>query len=364
MRRLLFFLFRLALIAAVIFLGSKYYPELSGILSRTSEGLTELSDKGLGVVKKTAAPAPSAVVGEIPGECRFPLAYSIGSIDSRFGVSKEAVRSAASEAEDIWERSASKDIFEYSKDGIPINLVYDERQAETDRLKSKLAGLEGGRDRYEFLKSEYESLASKISLAKDSFESLKSVYESVSSAFSSRAAAFEADRRKYENEVAEWNAKGGAPESEYSRLSAENEALRERASGLNSDLENIRKVYASLEEARDSLNNLISRANAAAALVNLAAGSLNERVAEYNHVAGGREEFVTGFYRSSPAGRTIEVFQFTSPSELSLIIAHELGHAAGLGHAEGDKSIMYPKTVAGLTSASPEDLALLENFCK
>lgn len=364
MGRLFSLLFRLAIIIAVIFIGSRYYPEFSGILRRASDGLTELSDKGLEVVEKIAAPDSSAVIGETPGDCRLPIAYSIGSIDSRFGISKEAVRSAALKAENIWERSARKNVFEYSAEGIPVNLVYDERQEETDRLKSKLDDLESGKDRYNYLKNEYESLTAEVASARDVFESLKSSYDSVSAGFSAKTAAFEADRSDYEKEVAAWNAKGGAPEAEYARLSAESESLRRRAGELNAELENIKNVYDSLSTARDSFNSLVSRVNAAASLVNAASGALNERVVEYNHIAGGREEFVTGFYRDSLSGRVIEVFQFDSPEELSLIIAHELGHAAGIGHAESDKSLMYPKTISGLISASVEDISLLESACK
>lgn len=364
MRKLFLLFFRLMIIAAAIFFGWKYYPEISGIFRRASESLIDLGDKGLEITEKIDAPSLSGIVRDLTDECRLPIAYSIGSIDSRFGISKEAVRSAALNAEDIWERSANTGIFEYSEGGIPVNLVYDERQAETERLKSRLDELKSGRERYDYLRTEYESLAAEVSSARDVFESLKSSYEAVSTGFSEKVAVFEANRSSYDKEVAKWNAKGGAPEAEYTRLSVESESLRRRADELNVELKNIQKVFASLSAARDSFNNLVSRINAAASLVNAASGALNERVAEYNHIAGDREEFVTGFYRSSSVGQVIEVFQFDSPEELALIIAHELGHAAGIGHAESDKSLMYPKTVPGLISASTEDLSLLYASCR
>lgn len=360
MSKFLSFLFAMLAIVATVFAWEKYSSAIPNIFDRIGEEIIGPE----GIAEYAVPDFPAALDKITGGGCRLPITYSIGSVDPGFGVSKEAVVSAAFAAEKLWETSAGKNIFEYAADGIPVNLVYDERQIETDRLKNKLTNLETSRERYDLLIAEYEALSSEITTAATAFESLKSSYESASASFSDRASAFEIDKATYEKEIAEWNAKGGAPEEVYTRLAAESKSLKDRAMELNTELEGIRKIYSSLEAARDSLNNLIGRANAAAALVNSIAASLNERVIEYNHFAGGREEFITGFYRSSPVGKKIEVFQFGSANELALIIAHELGHAAGIGHAEEERSIMYPKTIIGLSRASAEDISLLEASCR
>ncbi len=61
--------------------------------------------------------------------CPTPIAYSIGSVDERFGVSAEALRDIAAEAEGLWEGAVGRDLFVYEpSSAFSINLIYDERQ--------------------------------------------------------------------------------------------------------------------------------------------------------------------------------------------------------------------------------------------
>jgi len=49
-----------------------------------------------------------------PPPCTEPILYSIGVFDTRFGVSKETFRKDIALAEEAWEKSAGKNLFEYS----------------------------------------------------------------------------------------------------------------------------------------------------------------------------------------------------------------------------------------------------------
>src|SRR6185369_17119194 len=61
--------------------------------------------------------------------CRQPIAYSLGQFDTKFGISKTDFLIAVATAEEIWEKSAGKQLFEYAPDGaLKINLIYDARQ--------------------------------------------------------------------------------------------------------------------------------------------------------------------------------------------------------------------------------------------
>jgi hypothetical protein len=72
--------------------------------------------------------------------------------------------------------------------------------------------------------------------------------------------------------------------------------------------------------------------------------------------------------RVAGISREIRVYRFASRDELRLIIAHELGHALGLGHVATDDAIMseeydtgvHPEGIDGLDSA---DAALLAARC-
>src|SRR5436190_282611 len=69
--------------------------------------------------------------------CKTPITYSIGTFDTRFGISKADFIKAVSDAEVIWEKPISKNLFAYASDGrLKINLIYDSRQQQTQVLKN------------------------------------------------------------------------------------------------------------------------------------------------------------------------------------------------------------------------------------
>ncbi len=299
------------------------------------------------------------------GKCTFPLKYRIGEIDPRFKISRADVVAAAGKAETMWEAGLAENAYENSEDGtgLPINLIYDERQAETDYLNKQFTDLTDKKVKYDYLRREYDSLVSNMNASKDSFESLRNLYESFLTKFNIKKAQFEKDKRIYDERVADWNSRGVITEEEYKSLQEEGTRLRSVAADLNADFEDLKNIYSQLEAAKDSFNMVIGKVNAVAELVNKTAESLNERVVEYNHLSEGRDEFVTGYYKQSPTEKQIDIFQFGSKEELVLIIAHELGHALGMGHATTSESIMYPKTTDKVKSASAEDLRLLREAC-
>jgi len=69
--------------------------------------------------------------------CGAPIPYRIGEIDERFGMTREEFLSALQSAEKIWEKPSGMDLFTYSNAGsaMPVNFVYDQRQATTEKLK-------------------------------------------------------------------------------------------------------------------------------------------------------------------------------------------------------------------------------------
>src|SRR3989344_3020351 len=74
--------------------------------------------------------------------CKQPIAYSLGSFDERFGISKDRFLEAIKKAEAIWEAPTGKDLFAYKTDGrLKMNLVFDYRQE--GKLELGTPGLPG-----------------------------------------------------------------------------------------------------------------------------------------------------------------------------------------------------------------------------
>lgn len=266
--------------------------------------------------------------------CRTPIHYRIGNIDSRFNTSLEEVVRIAKNAEVIWETPIGKNLFVYDEAAaFPINLVFDDRQKNAelaDELREDLAQKEG---MSESVGAQYERLIVE-------FRALKKKYES-------QVVSYEAKLAAYNDEVAEWNKKGGAPKDAMQTLEKKQQELIRQQSELGS--------------LAASLNQLVTKLNAIGAKGNSLITDYNTIVNEYNDRFAEAEEFTQGDY----TGKEINIYQFDAENELTIVLAHEFGHALSIDHVPTPHSIMYyfmdeQQVSKGL---SAEDIAGFNQVC-
>ena len=242
--------------------------------------------------------------------CRVPVRYSIGSIDERFGVSHEQVRTALAAAEQLWEDVSTQELFIYDETSpFAVTLRYDERQGATDQGEIARLTLEDKQHMGEEIRTQYEESVAQ-------YEKQKTAYEADAATYEKKLAAHNA-------EVAKWNERGGAPERVYAELAREQEALSRENAVL-------------MERARE-LNQLVATVNALGEQGNKAVADYNENVAWYNQFFGSEREFTQGEY----TGDGIIIYQFSTDGELRRVLAHEMGHALSLEHVEGERSVMH-----------------------
>ena len=113
-----------------------------------------------------------------------------------------------------------------------------------------------------------------------------------------------------------------------------------------------------LQQEANRLNQLAKSLNQKADNYNSGVVKINSTIGTFNQVLAVKPE--EGLYTSST--NTIDIFFITDKNELVHTLAHELGHARGIGHLDDPKAVMYPQSSI-VISASSGDIQALETTC-
>lgn len=274
--------------------------------------------------------------------CSEPLTYRIGEIDSRFGVSEAEVREAMSTAASLWSEAIGQPMAVYRSDGdVDVVLEYDERQERVD-----------GEFRF---REQIESEQRSLNRMQREYDEMRDEFDERSIAYLELAGQTTSKLNDLNRWIEERNSEGGIGESDLEFF--ENRRAR------------VQEMQQQVLQEREELDRLAERINRDTDILNRKIDENNELVDQYNREFSGENRFTKAtFQRDSDGNRVITVNMFMSRNELSLILAHELGHALGLGHVDNPRSVMYSQMggqdLFPVLQLSAEDRQAIRDRCR
>ncbi|MDX1637677.1 MAG: matrixin family metalloprotease [Balneolaceae bacterium] len=271
--------------------------------------------------------------------CSDTLTWKIGSVDSRYEITDETIRNLMNEAGKLWSDAAGKQLIRYHPEGeIVLNFIYTEGQVFTQNRKQ---------------------LAKRIEQQEQEFHALRTKYNRLSPEYDAKLTDYKRRLEAYNRKVNKFNIT-------VSDLNSDGMITDSKKRSLDKEKRHILEIKKELEREREKLNELKDTTNQLVEKLNNHVDQMNALIYHFNEKYSNRKEFDQGRYIKFGDIKKINIYQFDNRANLTLALAHEIGHALGINHVKNPKSVMYylmEKQDQDNITLSEEDLAALRAAC-
>jgi hypothetical protein len=288
----------------------------------------------------------------------------IGKIDNFYKdkISVEQLRTIIDEIENTFESQLNMNIFDYSQNGKPIDILFETTSKLEEKIQKKMERLNSKLEKIEELKILFPKMKDEMNNSQNSYNEQISILN-----------------KKVEelNEyVRNINKKANLSKDEYSKaqnyINIEKSKIdieSKKQKNLHRDLI---KQFNSYNQKIFSFNNLVNDSNRISNEIE----SMNRNVKKIKGKTFGEENItIKTYYKdgklikektNSISMNKIEIYGFDNLKQLKVVLAHEIAHLVGIPHIEAKNALMnpiLPKTQEEKLVLTAEDiLNFKENF--
>jgi hypothetical protein len=264
----------------------------------------------------------------------------IGEIDDYYKdkISQQQLKTIIDEIEHDLETQLNINIFDYSSNGKPIDILYVPDSKLENDISKKI-------DKLNSKKEKLESLKDFFSTQKDEIDRLEESYTIQTSLVNNKVDIL----NKYIKEV---NKQKNIDKNEYNRMQ---EYVKNERKKIDLDLKEQKKTQSNLTKILNQYNQKVFSYNNLSREINNLVSQIETMTRSVKKINGrtfGLQEttlktiYKDGKMTQEKSVKTdmdkIEIYSFNSLAQLKVVIAHEILHLVGIPHIEESGALMNP----------------------